>query len=258
MSSLKLRAPAPSDTIAARSVSAAASISSSPPTDRPIPPIRSGSTSGRRWRYAIAALISARRPSPTRWARRAATLAAAVEQQHAVPVAGEHARLRLRAVPTGEGDHGRAVLGRHIPALELEPVLGRELTSSCATPRRSGGTTAAHVRGDVAEPERHDDRAATSAATPISAPRVAPPEAALGPPRPPQRGGAHDDQQRAGGQAQQPGEVVAGGPTSARSSPRTRRRAEHAGHQGKRGGGRRAGADTPMRQGRSGRAGRGR
>jgi hypothetical protein len=51
MSSVVLRAPAPSDTIAASSsVSAAASIIISPPTDRPIPPMRSGSTSGRRWR----------------------------------------------------------------------------------------------------------------------------------------------------------------------------------------------------------------
>jgi hypothetical protein len=38
--------------------------SASPPTDRPIAPIRSGSTSGRRRRYAIAAFTSASPPQP--------------------------------------------------------------------------------------------------------------------------------------------------------------------------------------------------
>ena len=51
MSSLVDRAPAPSETTAASaSVSAAVSIIISPPTDSPMPPIRSGSTSGRRRR----------------------------------------------------------------------------------------------------------------------------------------------------------------------------------------------------------------
>ena len=53
------REPAPSETTALRSsVSAAAWSISSPPTDSPRPPIRSGSTSGRRFRNSIAALMS--------------------------------------------------------------------------------------------------------------------------------------------------------------------------------------------------------
>ena len=45
------RAPAPSDTSASSaSVRAAVSSSISPPTEKPIPPIRPGSTSGRRRR----------------------------------------------------------------------------------------------------------------------------------------------------------------------------------------------------------------
>ena len=52
----------------------------------------------------------------------ALALTAAVEEQHAVAVPGEHARLRLGAVAAGERDHGGAVLGRDVPAGELEPV----------------------------------------------------------------------------------------------------------------------------------------
>src|SRR4029078_5460207 len=59
------RAPAPSDTTAARSsVSAAASIIISPPTERPMPPIRRGSTAGLVCRYLIAHLISVWPPQP--------------------------------------------------------------------------------------------------------------------------------------------------------------------------------------------------
>jgi hypothetical protein len=59
MSSENVRAPAPSDTTAlSSSFPAAVSSIISPPTDSPIPPIRSGSTSGRRWRKSIAASTS--------------------------------------------------------------------------------------------------------------------------------------------------------------------------------------------------------
>ena len=65
-SSAIVRAPAPSETTAARSlVSAAASSISSPPTDRPMPPMRSGSTSVAGLAgSAIAALMSSSPPQP--------------------------------------------------------------------------------------------------------------------------------------------------------------------------------------------------
>ena len=77
----------------------------------------------------------------------ALALAAAVEQQHPVAVPGEHARLPLRAAAAGEGDHGRAVLRRDVPALELEPVGGRELH---VLERRRRGGSAARRRGRCA------------------------------------------------------------------------------------------------------------
>ena len=89
----------------------------------------------------------------------AVALAAAVEQQHAVAVAGEHARLPLRAVAARERDHGGAVARRDVPALELEPVAGLELdvlVRDAEVVRRHDG--APDVRGDVAQPDRDDDR----------------------------------------------------------------------------------------------------
>ena len=62
-----LRVPAPSETTAASSsVSAAVSSISSPPTEKPIPPIRPGSTSGRPFRNSIAARMSFSPPQPKR------------------------------------------------------------------------------------------------------------------------------------------------------------------------------------------------
>ena len=71
----------------------------------------------------------------------ALAFAAAVEEQHAVAVAGEHPRLLLRAVAAGERDHRRAVARGDVPA-GARGRRGREATSSCGTPSRSGGTTA--------------------------------------------------------------------------------------------------------------------
>ena len=62
------RALAPSDTIAfSADDSAAASIIISPPTERPMPPIRSGSTSGRPCRNATAAWTSRSPCQPKRF-----------------------------------------------------------------------------------------------------------------------------------------------------------------------------------------------
>ena len=56
----------------------------------------------------------------------AGALTAAVEEQDAVAVAGEHARVLLWAAAAGEGDDGSAVLRGDVPALEPEAVAGRE------------------------------------------------------------------------------------------------------------------------------------
>ena len=68
-------------------------------------------------------------PSPSEAVRvaLALTFAATVEQQHAVTVAGQHPRLVLRSGPTGERDHGRPVLRRDVPALQLQAVARGEL-----------------------------------------------------------------------------------------------------------------------------------
>ncbi len=47
----------------------------------------------------------------------ARAFAAAVEEEHAVAVAREHARVRLGAAAAGERDHRGAVARRDVPAL---------------------------------------------------------------------------------------------------------------------------------------------
>ena len=70
----------------------------------------------------------------------ALALAAAVEEEDAVPVADEHPRLPLCTPPPWKGDDRRAVLRGHVPALELRPSLVVNDTSSCAAPSSGGGT----------------------------------------------------------------------------------------------------------------------
>ena len=96
--------PAPSETTAARSgLSAAAWSSISPETDRPSPPIRAGSTSGRPSRKSTAAWMS-RAAAPAEEVRvaLAGALPAPVEEQDAVPVLDEHPGVRLRLGAAGE------------------------------------------------------------------------------------------------------------------------------------------------------------
>ena len=159
--SLSCRVPAPSETTAASSsVSAAAWSISSPPTERPIPPILPGSTSGRVLRNSIAARMSlSRTPAEQVAVALALALAAAVEEQDPVAVAGEHARVRLRAAAAGEGDHGGAVLRGHVPALELEAVARPERDVLVRGAEVGRGHGLPHdVRDDVAESERRDGR----------------------------------------------------------------------------------------------------
>jgi hypothetical protein len=51
---------------------------------------------------------------------------AAVEEENAVAMAGEHPSVRLRALAAGEGNDGGTVPRGDVPAGELEPVAGRE------------------------------------------------------------------------------------------------------------------------------------
>ena len=89
------RTPAPSETTA-RSPGFDAAVSSiiSPPTEKPMPPIRSRVTSGRSCSHATAASRSCRRPSRRRSDRPRPVVAARVEQEHAVAVAHEQPCLR--------------------------------------------------------------------------------------------------------------------------------------------------------------------
>ena len=89
----------------------------------------------------------------------ALALAAAVEEQDAVAVAHEHPGVRLRAAAAGEGDHGRAVLRGHVPALELEAVARPERDVLVRGAEVGCGHGLPHDVGDhVAESERRDRR----------------------------------------------------------------------------------------------------
>ena len=166
----------------------------------------------------------------------AAALAAAVEEQHAVAVPGEHARLLLRAAPAGEGDDGGAVARRDVPALELEPVArleGHVLVGDAQVVVRHDG--ARRVRGDVAEPDReeheHEGHGARDAEQPT--PGVPPRAVAHDAAGPPQPDDAEPEQRERRGDDEQAGEVVAGRPGRPRVVERLARGddAEHAGHE---------------------------
>ena len=80
----------------------------------------------------------------------ALALAAAVEQEHAVAVTREQARLALRPLSARESDHGCTVLRRDVPTLELQPVARREhdfLVGGAEVGRRD--EPARHMRQDV-------------------------------------------------------------------------------------------------------------
>ena len=179
-----------------------------------MPPMRPGSTSGRRCRNAIAALMSLpAAPAPGVRVAFALAFAAAVEQQDAVAVAGQHPRVLLRPTTAGERDHRGAVARRHVPALELEPVAGRELDvliGDAEVVGRHDGPP--DMRRDVAEADRQEDeeRDERRGDAEQSAAGIAPPEAALGPARAPQGDDAEAEEQQTCGDRDQAGEVVTG------------------------------------------------
>ena len=71
----------------------------------------------------------------------ALALAASIEDEHAVAVAGEVASVGLGALAPEGDDHGRAVLRRHVRALQGEPVARVELdVLDCSAPRSMSAT----------------------------------------------------------------------------------------------------------------------
>ena len=153
-------------------------------------------------------------PAPHVGVAVADTLAPAVEQQHAVAVADQHPGVCLRALAAREGDHGGAVPGGHVPALEVQPVAGGERDVLVVGPqigRRDLG--AAHVRGEVHRRERTDDLTqeqergnALGGATGVAAGPAAVPT-----PRLPQEPGGETHEHQPGDGRGPSGEVVAGG-----------------------------------------------
>ena len=144
----------------------------------------------------------------------AVALAAPVEQEHAVAVPDEHPGLPLRALAAGESDHGGAVLRWHVPALELQPVVGREgdlLEVGAQLGRRHD--RAADVRlsvgGDEREDDHHRDEQTRDAEQRPA--HVAAWHPLVEAPGSPQRDYAHPEQDQAGGDGEQPGVVVARG-----------------------------------------------
>jgi hypothetical protein len=144
MSSAVDRAPAPSDTTAASaSVSAAVSIIISPPTERPMPPIRSGSTSGRRCKYAMAALTSASPPQPQAFGSPSLSPSPR-RSKRSTPYP---CRASIRAFCCGPLRPGKAITAAPLRDGTYQPWSSSpsavvNVTSSWATPSRSGGTTA--------------------------------------------------------------------------------------------------------------------
>ena len=118
--------PAPSLTTArSMSVFAAASSSTSPPTERPRPPTRPCATSGRSPQEGGGRRdVGVHAPAEPVRVALALSFAAPVEEEYAVAVAHEHSRVGLRPGSAREGDHCGTVLRRDVPPAELEPVGG--------------------------------------------------------------------------------------------------------------------------------------
>ena len=145
----------------------------------------------------------------------ARALAAAVEEQDAVAVADEHARVLLRPGASGERDHGGAVPRRHEPALEPEPVARREgdvLVSGAEVRSRHFGPRG--VRDDVGDRgrEEHLRDEDEHAERDRGAPKVPAQTPVVGAARAPERHGPDAEEHEPGEHRQEAGEVVAGRP----------------------------------------------
>ncbi len=124
-------------------------------TDRPMPPIRPGSTSVRLAEVSRSGMqIALTGPPEEVGVAFARALTPAVEEQDAVAVADEHARLLLRARPAGKHDHGRAVPRWDEPALEAEAVARREVDVLVGGAQARGR----HLRADHSGRDHHGRR----------------------------------------------------------------------------------------------------
>ena len=141
----------------------------------------------------------------------AAVIAARVEQEHAVAVAGEHPRLRQLARARRVGDHGRAVARADIPAGEPEAVARpqRHLLVGSAQADlldRSAGA----VRGQNRHRDRNDepvsqdnrDEPKRASAQPAEPPRLA---------RAPEPDGRENNENKPDREEQEAGPVFAAG-----------------------------------------------
>jgi hypothetical protein len=138
---------------------------------------------------------------------------AAVEQQDAIAVPYEHARLRLRAVAARERDHDGAVPGRHVPAGKLEAVARGERHPLVVRAQVGCGHDGApQVRVQVAPAQRrdHEQRDDGAAGAEQRSAQVAPRVAVVPAAGPPQRRHAKSDQRDAPKEREQAREVVAG------------------------------------------------
>ena len=102
--------------------------------------------------------VSVEAPSEGIWIPLARAFAAAVEDEDAVTVADEHARMLLRSLLAGIDDHRGAVLCGHEPAFELEAVTRVEGDASVRrTEMAAAGFRPCGVREPVRERERKHD-----------------------------------------------------------------------------------------------------
>ena len=124
-----------------------------------MPPMRPGSTSARCSQKGDGGVeVSLAAPAERVRVTLALTLAAAVEEEHSISVAGKHPGRPLRAFAARKGDDRRAVSRRDVPALELQPVAGLERDVLVGRAQLGLGDEAAgDVREDVCAVERGDD-----------------------------------------------------------------------------------------------------
>ena len=119
--------------------------------------------------------------------------------------------------PAGERDHRCAVARRDVPALQPQPVAGRELDVLMRRAEiRRRHLRLAGVRDDVREGDRlrDDEQRERRAHGEQQPPPVAPPERVVTAPRAPQRHGADSEQQERPGDGEESGVVVARRPGS--------------------------------------------
>src|SRR3954470_333732 len=142
--------------------SAATWIRTSAPLERPSPPMRSGSTSGRSRRNASAPATSFGQPQPNPTGLPSLSpRPRGVVDEDAETVAGEKLRVRDRPGPVAscsvDDDHGRTVAGRVVPTGELEAIGRSEGHPFVLRTRRGADRLAVLVCIDDRQADRQDE-----------------------------------------------------------------------------------------------------